>query len=106
MTVIPDVAADEPQTKPPCDRPKAIYTPDALPPDSWVGKAPKSAVTHLDITIDKKGKVHDPVVIESGGPDVDKAAIEAVRRWRFTAAKCGEDAIETKIHVVVRITLR
>ena len=80
---LPNVAAtatDSPQDKTPCISPKAVYTPDAVPPDSWVGKGPRTARTDLEVKVDKKGKEHDPVVIRSGGDDADKAAIEAVRR--------------------------
>ncbi len=97
---------DEPQSKTPCKPPKPVFTPAADPPGSWVGKAPKRGESQLEITVDKKGNVHDPVVIQSGGRDVDNAAIEAVRRWRFTPAMCGKDSKETKVRVVVTINLR
>jgi TonB family protein len=60
----------------------------------------------FDLMVDKKGKVHDPVVIRSGGNDVDKQAADTVRRWRFTPATCGTEPIETKVRVEVRINLR
>ena len=106
VSLIRAVAAEEAQDKVPCDPPKAIHTPDPVPPESWVGRAPKNAEIRLEVTVDKKGKVHDPVVIKSGGHDADKSAIEAVRNWRFIPAKCGQNAIETKTNVVLRISLR
>jgi TonB family protein len=93
------------QDKPPCKAPKAVYAPDPVPPDSWTGKAPKKAEVELQITVDKKGKVHDPVVIRSAGKDADKSAIEAVRQWRFSPAMCGDQAIQTKVNVSVDIIL-
>ena len=92
--------------KPPCKPPKPTFTPDPLPPASWEGKGPKTAITGFDLIVDKKGKVHDPVVIRSGGNDVDKQATDSVRQWRFTPATCGTEPIETKVHVEVRISLR
>jgi TonB family protein len=92
--------------KTPCNPPKAVSTPDPLPPDSWVGKAPKSASTQLELVVDKKGRIHDARVIRSGGSDVDKAAIEGVRQWRFKPATCGNDPIESRIQISVTITLR
>jgi TonB family protein len=56
--------------------------------------------------VDKKGKVHDPVVIRSEGKDVDRAALEAVRQWRFAPARCGTDAIEAKVQVEMIVTLK
>jgi TonB family protein len=58
------------------------------------------------VTVDKKGRVKKPVVVQSGGNDVDEQAIEAVRRWRFAPAICGTDQAETKIHVEVNIHLQ
>jgi TonB family protein len=100
------LAGSDAQSETPCSKPSLIYSPDPPPPQSWAGQGPKSAETHLEINIDKKGKVHDPIVIKSGGSDVDKEAINAVRSWRFTPAKCGKNPIETKTNVVLRISLR
>ena len=99
-------AKQESVQKPPCKPPKSTFAPDPLPPPSWEGKGPKTAITMVDLVVDKKGKVHDPVVIRSGGDDVDKQAIDSVRRWRFTPATCGTEPIETKVRVEVRISLR
>jgi TonB family protein len=99
-------ADSEAQSETPCSKASLIYSPDPHPPQSWAGQGPKNAETRLEISIDKKGKVHDPVVIKSGGSDVDKEAIDAVRSWRFTPAKCGKNPIESKTNVVVRISLR
>jgi protein TonB len=90
----------------PCKPPKAVFQPPASPPASWERKGPKSAQTLLEITVDKKGFVHDPVVIRSGGDDVDKEAINAVRRWTFTPANCGKGAVEVKIRVDITVSLR
>jgi periplasmic protein TonB len=99
-------AADEPERNPPCKPPQAVFTPDPHTPDSWGRKGPRTAFTQLELMVDTKGKAHDPVVIRSGGDDVDKAAVEAVRRWRFKPATCGKDAIETKISIRLVINLK
>ena len=99
-------AKQEPAQKQPCKPPKAIFTPDPLPPASWERKGPKAATTVLEIVVDKKGKVRDPVVVHSGGNDVDKQAMGSVRQWRSTPATCGTEPIETKINVEVKISLR
>ena len=99
-------AKQEPARKEPCKPPKATFTPDPSPPASWERKGPKAATTVLQIVVDKKGKVHDLVVIHSGGNDADKQVIDSVRQWRFTPATCGTDPIETKINVEVRLSLR
>ena len=60
-------------------------------------------MTKLSITIDKNGNARDPVVIESGGPDVDKYVIEAVLKWKFTPKKCGKDRdpVETNVQILI-----
>jgi len=99
-------AKQESGQKPPCKPPKPTFTPDPLPPASWERKGPKTAMTIFDLMVDRKGKVHDPVVIRSGGDDVDKQALDSVRRWRFIPATCGKEPIEAKARVEVRISLR
>src|SRR5579872_487815 len=99
-------AKPESSTKSPCKPPKPVFKPDPSPPANWVGKGPKSATTLLEVTVDTKGTVHDPLVIQSGGDDVDKEVIETVRQWRFTPATCGTDPIQAKIHLNVAIHLR
>ncbi len=113
-SVIAQNSSDQPSTppkqaspqKPPCKPPKVVSNPPASPPDSWAGRGPKSALTRLELTVDKKGRVKNPVVVQSGGKDVDKQAMEAVQRWRFTPAVCGTDPIETKIQVEIDIHLQ
>jgi periplasmic protein TonB len=101
----PPPKQESPQ-KPPCKPPKVVFNPPASPPDSWLGKGPKSGMTRLELTVDKKGRVKNPAVVQSGGKDVDKGAMEAVRQWRFTPAMCGTDPIEAKIQVEVDIHLQ
>ncbi len=95
----------ESSQKTPCKAPKVVFNPPPSPPDSWLGKGPKSATTRLELTVDKRGKVKNPTVIQSGGKDVDRQAMEAVRQWRFTPAMCG-DPMEVKIQVNVDIRLQ
>jgi TonB family protein len=63
-------------------------------------------MTRLELTVDKKGRVKNLTVVESGGKDVDRQAMEAVRQWRFTPSMCGADPIEAKIQVKVYIRLQ
>src|SRR6516164_7211154 len=47
----------------------------------------------LEITIDETGKVTEAKVTQSAGPDLDAAAIAAVKAWTFIPAKRGTTAI-------------
>jgi len=71
----------------------------------WSGKEPKTVRTRLSVTIDKNGSVREPVVIDSGGPDVNKNVIGVVLKWKFTPKKCGDDTVETKVTLSIPTTL-
>lgn len=97
------------QVPAPCAQPsppKATFTPAASPPDQWIGKGKRKATTLIELTVNKKGKVRDPRVIESGGHDADESALSAVRNWKFTPSKCGKEPIEARIRVSITTELR
>jgi protein TonB len=53
------------------------------------------------------GRVGDVVVQESAGhPDLDQAAAEAVRRWRFDPARRGADAVDMWVLLPVEFRIR
>ena len=99
-------ARQESPQMPPCKPPKVFYNPPASPPASWAGGGPKSATTRIELTVDKKGRVQNPAVVQSGGKDVDRQAIEAIQQWKFTPAMCGTHPIEAKIQVQMDIHLQ
>lgn len=51
--------------------------------------------------IEKDGSVNNLAVVETAGADLDKAALEAVRQWKFEPSTCNGEpvAIETEIFV-------
>jgi TonB family protein len=73
---------------------EALATPDPLL-DAAEIKA-KVAVTFI---IGTDGRVHSPVVIESGGSDEDSSILEAVRAWRYRPATCNAVPAETESKV-------
>jgi periplasmic protein TonB len=61
----------------------------------------------LRVFVDATGHVADIVVKQSAGhPDLDRAAEEAVRRWRFDPARRGADAIAIWVELPVEFHLR
>jgi protein TonB len=53
------------------------------------------------------GRVGDIDVEQSAGhPDLDQAATDAVRRWRFEPARRGEQAVAMWVRLPVEFRLR
>jgi periplasmic protein TonB len=63
--------------------------------------------TLLGVLVADDGRVAEVVVKESAGhPDLDKAAADAVRRWRFEPARRGSDAVAMWVLLPVEFKLR
>ena len=61
----------------------------------------------LRVFVDAAGHVGDVVVKQSAGhPDLDRAAADAVRRWRFDPARRGADAVAMWVELPVEFHLR
>ena len=61
----------------------------------------------LRVFVDATGHVGDIVVKQSAGhPDLDRAAADAVRRWRFDPARRGADAVAMWVELPVEFHLR
>jgi protein TonB len=64
-----------------------------------------TAMLKVHVLID--GRVGDVVVQQSAGhPDLDQAAIEAVRRWRFEPARRGSDPVAMWVLLPVQFQIR
>jgi protein TonB len=63
--------------------------------------------TLLSIFVAADGRVADVVVKQSAGhPDLDQAAADAVRRWRFEPARRGSEAVAMWVLLPVEFRLR
>ena len=61
----------------------------------------------LRVFVDAEGRVGDVVVKQSAGhPDLDRAAADAVRRWRFEPARRGADTVAMWVELPVEFHLR
>jgi protein TonB len=59
-----------------------------------------------EVLVDRKGKVTDLKITQSGGFTVlDQAALQAVKRWLFKPAKQGDDPIDDRVKVPIRFRL-
>lgn len=80
--------------------PLALLTPDPLYPDHHN----ESATVVLWINIDEEGKPLNPKVARSAGKDFDKAALDAIRNWRFKPMTC--DGVPYAAQVNVELDFR
>jgi len=62
---------------------------------------PKDADVVLAVSLDVTGTVIEVAVLQSGGAEFDKAAMEAVRKWKFTPALRDGQPFAAKIRVPV-----
>jgi len=62
--------------------------------------------TMLRVHVLADGRIGDVLVERSAGhPDLDQAAMEAVRRWRFEPARRGDDAVAMWVLLPVEFRL-
>jgi TonB family protein len=87
-------APAEPVVKPPIvvEHVDAVYPPSAL-------KEGKHQDVVLTLTIDVDGHVSKVDVVESGGSDLDEAAIVAARQWTFLPATRDGKPVASRIRV-------
>ena len=121
----PAITAPPPWTAPPTTAPAASAV-AALPPDGVTQTAvprggyqvrpsyPSNArrlgiqgTTLLSVFVAVDGHVADVVVKQSAGhPDLDQAAADAVKRWRFDPARRGSEAVAMWVLLPVEFRLR
>jgi TonB family protein len=65
------------------------------------GVPPKDGDVLLTVALDATGEVVDVSVARSGGADLDRAAMEAVRKWKFSPALRGGQPFAARISVPV-----
>jgi protein TonB len=74
---------------------------------SGARRAGIQGTTLLGVFVGADGRVADVVVKQSAGhPDLDRAATEAVRRWRFEPARRGAEAVAMWVELPVEFHLR
>lgn len=86
---------------------------DSVKP-AWVLSAPNlppptqsfngTIVVLVSTVIGTDGRTHNLKVVSEPRQPFDETALEQVRQWRFTPAKCGGESMETEIVVQVAFT--
>jgi protein TonB len=82
---------------------RLAYVPPVYPPLAIIAK--KEGQVTLEATIDETGIVRDVKVLQ-GDPLLNQAAVDAVRKWRYTPTKLNGVAVPVLLTVTVTFTLR
>lgn len=82
---------------------RVAYTPPIYPPIAQTARVDGTVV--LEALIDERGNVRDVRVLQSI-PLLDRAAIDAVSRWRYTPTRLNGIAVPILMTVRVTFTLR
>jgi TonB family protein len=90
---------DDLQEAEPLDRIQPVYPPSARA-NYEQGRVVLYAVQELD------GSLSHLTVIHRAAPDLEAAAIEAVRRWHYKPAICGQTPIRMEIQISTDFWLR
>jgi iron complex outermembrane recepter protein len=77
--------------------------PPAYPPEREAEGEHPTIV--LVVTLDGSGRVTEVEIEHGFDDDFDRAAIEAVKRWRFEPARRGDRPVASRIHVAVHFEL-
>ena len=68
-------------------------------------RANREAVVMVEFTVDVNGKATDIKVAKPKGFGFDEAAIEAIKKWRFTPAKKGGESVPMRVRQPIRFNL-
>jgi TonB family protein len=79
--------------------PKAVSTPDPMPP---LGMRDHQSTVVLWMVVDTKGKAQNLRIARSGGKQFDDSALATVRGWRFKPGTCNGEPMPVRINVELR----
>ena len=94
----------EPQARPKLTPPQLISSVKAVYPSEALATR-QEATSVLSVTIGIDGSVTDATIAEIGGEQFDKAAIAAVRQWKFIPARRETEIVVSRIRIPFRFSL-
>ena len=80
-------------------KPRAIFKPLPTPNAKTRKKAPGTVV--IVFTVNERGRVENPVVLETDDPVFDRPALTAVKQWRFEPGKSDGKAVSFRMKVPI-----
>ena len=85
--------------------PKAIYSPDPEYTDQARKRKVRGSVL-LSLVVTPEGDVREPKVIRSLDRDLDKQAVAAVSKWKFTPATKDGQPVSVRIKVEASFNIK
>jgi protein TonB len=85
--------------------PRKVKNVDPIYPAGAMASGTPASVI-LEAIIAKDGRVRDERVVRSPGPEFDKAAIAAVRQWKYAPTRLNGEPVELLMTVTVTFTTR
>jgi TonB family protein len=84
--------------------PKATYT---VPPDysEKARRARIQGVVGLRVVVTSEGKIGDVTIVKKLHPDLDKKAVEAIRKWNFQPATKDGQPVAVQVNVNMQFAL-
>ncbi len=85
--------------------PRPVHQPaPEYPPD--LKRKRVEGTVHVVFLVDPAGAVQNPTVVQSVHPALDRAALQAVRRWRFDPGRRGGQPVAFRMKVPITFALR
>jgi TonB family protein len=69
-------------------------------------KAKKEGTVTIGVTVDVKGTTQDIQVEHSLAPDLDAAAVRAIKKWRFEPGKLNGQPVPVRLQIEIEFHLR
>jgi len=92
------VLAQEPTPPPAITPPEVVQSVDAIyPPEALVARTEATVVLFVTVGVD--GSVRLATVAEGAGDAFNEAALTAIKHWKFSPARRGDQPIESRIRV-------
>lgn len=80
-------------------KPRVVYQPGPVLNNALKSKTP--ATVHIVFIVDERGRVEDPKVQKSTDPAFEKAALGAVRKWKFEPGKRNGEPVRFRMRVPI-----
>lgn len=80
-------------------KPRVIYQPGPIVDGALKKKAP--ATVYIVFVVDQRGKVEGPLVQKSTDPAFERAALSAVKQWKFEPGKRNGAAVRFRMRVPI-----